>query len=110
RTNYEDADAGITSCEALIARNGSVLISNANMRGRVLSIYPPIHIVLAKASKIVMDIKHGLSMIKEKYGSQIPSMISVITGPARTTSIENKLIVGAHSPKSLYVFLIEDRF
>lgn len=110
RTNYEDADAGITSCEALIARNGSVLISNANMSGRVLSIYPPIHIVLAKASKIVMDIKHGLSMIKEKYGNQIPSMISVITGPARTTSIENKLIVGAHGPKSLYVFLIEDRF
>ncbi|NGM63248.1 hypothetical protein G5B30_15170 [Sphingobacterium sp. SGG-5] len=110
QTDFSDIDAGITSCEALIARNGSILISNANMSGRVLSIYSPIHIVIAKASKIVMDIKHGMAMMKEKYGNQLPSMVSVITGPGRTTSIENKLIIRAQGPKSLYVFLIEDRF
>ena len=110
QTDFSDIDAGITSCEALIARNGSILISNANMSGRVLSIYSPIHIVIAKASKIVMDIKHGMAMMKEKYGNRLPSMVSVITGPGRTTSIENKLIIGAQGPKSLYVFLIEDRF
>jgi len=108
--DFQDAEAGITGCEALIARNGSILISNAGMSGRRLSIYPPIHIVFAKASNIVMDIKHGISLIKERYREQIPSMISVITGPSRTTDIEKKLVLGAHGPKNLYVFLIEDRF
>lgn len=106
----EVADAGITSCEALLARNGSVLLSNSDPAGRRLSAYPPIHIVVARASQLVMDIKHGLTRLKEKYGDQLPSMITTITGPSRTADIEKMLVLGAHGPKELYVFLIEDRF
>ncbi|TYR37035.1 hypothetical protein FXV77_07620 [Sphingobacterium phlebotomi] len=106
----DTADAGITTCEALIARNGSIVLSNGNEAGRRLSIYPPIHIVVAKASQLVMDIKHGLQRVNEKYGDKLPSMISTITGPSRTVDIERMLVVGAHGPKELYVFLIEDRF
>ena len=106
----ETVDVGITTCEALIARNGSVMLSNGNEAGRRLSIYPPVHIVIAKASQLVMDIKHGLQRIKEKYGDQLPTMISTVTGPSRTADIEKMLVLGAHGPKELYVFLIEDRF
>lgn len=107
---FEDADAGITTCEALVARNGSVIVSNGNASGRRLSIYPPVHIVIAYASQLVMDIRHGLSKMKEKYGTQWPTMVSTITGPSRTADIEKMLVLGAHGPKELYVFLIEDRF
>ncbi|MBL1410279.1 LutC/YkgG family protein [Sphingobacterium faecale] len=108
--DFENAEVGITACEALIARNGSVMLSNANAGGRRLSIYPPIHIVLAKASQLVMDIRHGLAQIKDRYPTYLPSMITTITGPSRTADIEKKIVLGAHGPKQLYVFLIEDRF
>lgn len=109
-SSFLEAEVGITSCEALIARNGSILISNAGFSGRRLSVYPPVHIVFAKASQLVMDIKHGMSLVKERYGDALPSMLSVITGPSRTADIEKRLVLGAHGPKELYVFLIEDRF
>ncbi|HLS94372.1 L-lactate dehydrogenase complex protein LldG [Sphingobacterium allocomposti] len=108
--NFEAADVGITTCEALIARNGSVLVSNANAAGRRLSIYPPVHIVVAKASQLVMDIKHGLRRLAERYPNELPSMVTLITGPSRTADIEKMLVLGAHGPKDLYVFLVEDRF
>ncbi|MFD1771321.1 LutC/YkgG family protein [Sphingobacterium suaedae] len=108
--HFESAEVGITACEALIARNGSVLLSNANAAGRRLSIYPPVHIVIGKASQLVMDVKHGLMKLKEKYGDQVPSMVTAVTGPSRTADIEKKLVLGAHGPKELYVFLLEDRF
>lgn len=108
--DFLDAEVGITTCEALIARNGSILISNHNFSGRRLSIFPPAHIVFAKTSQLVMDIKYGLNLVKEKYGDHMPSLLSTITGPSRTADIEKKLVLGAHGPKSLYVFLIEDRF
>lgn len=108
--DFELAEIGITTCEALLARNGSILISNASTSGRRLSIYPPIHIVFAKASQLVMDIRHGMALIKEKYGNDLPTMITTITGPSRTADIEKRLVLGAHGPKELYVFLIEDRF
>lgn len=109
-TDFSEVQIGITSCEALIARNGSIMVSSANLAGRRLSVYPPVHIVFAKASQLVMDIRHGMSLIQEKYGRDIPSMISTITGPSRTADIEKMLVLGAHGPKELYVFLIEDRF
>lgn len=108
--HLEAMEASITTCEALVARNGSVIVSNGNASGRPLSIYPPVHIVMAKASQLVMDVKHGLQKVNEKYKGQLPSMLSVITGPSRTADIEKSLVLGAHGPKSLYVFLVEDRF
>ncbi|MBE9600689.1 LUD domain-containing protein [Pedobacter sp. MC2016-24] len=106
--DFEMAEVGITMCEALIARNGSVMVSNQNAAGRRLSIYPHHHIVIARTGQLVMDLKDAFKLIKQKYGTQIPSMISTITGPSRTADIEKTLVLGAHGPKELFVFLVDD--
>lgn len=105
--DFDQADVGFTLCEALIARNGSIMLSNANAAGRRLSIYPPVHIVLAYTSQLVPDLKDAFKLIKHKYGSQIPSMITTVTGPSRTADIEKTLVLGAHGPKELFVFLLD---
>jgi L-lactate dehydrogenase complex protein LldG len=106
-TDFLNADVGISTCEALIARNGSVLVSNGSQAGRRLSIYPNIHVVIAYTSQLVLDLKDGFKALKEKYDGNLPSMISNITGPSRTADIEKTLVLGAHGPKELYVFLLE---
>ncbi|MFD0795550.1 lactate utilization protein C [Mucilaginibacter litoreus] len=105
--DFEQAEVGFTLCEALIARSGTILLSNANAAGRRLSIYPPVHIVLAYTSQIVPDFKDGFRLLKEKYGKNIPSMITHVTGPSRTADIEKTLVLGAHGPKELFVFLLD---
>ncbi|MCC8424430.1 lactate utilization protein [Mucilaginibacter sp. UR6-11] len=105
--DFEQAEVGFTLCEALIARNGSIMLSNANAAGRRLSIYPGVHIVLAYTSQLVPDLKDGFALIKKKYGAHMPSMISNVTGPSRTADIEKTLVLGAHGPKELFVFLLE---
>jgi L-lactate dehydrogenase complex protein LldG len=106
--DFELAEVGLTLCEALIARNGSVMVSNANAAGRRLSIYPHQHIVVAYTSQLVLDLKDAFKIIKNKYKNQLPSMISTITGPSRTADIEKTLVLGAHGPKEFYVFLLDD--
>ncbi len=105
--DFEEAEVGFTLCEALIARNGSIMVSNANAAGRRLSIYPHCHVVIAYASQLVPDLKDAFKLIKSKYENNTPSMISTITGPSRTADIEKTLVLGAHGPKELYVFLLE---
>ena len=105
--DFEQAEVGLTLCEALIARNGSILLSNANAAGRRLSIYPTVHIVLAYASQLKPDLKDGFQLIKSKYGKKLPSMITTVTGPSRTADIEKTLVLGAHGPKELFVFLLD---
>ena len=106
--DLKKADAGITTCEALIARTGSVLLSSAQPSGRSLSIYPPAHLVIADVSQLVPDIGDALELIKRKYKGGLPSMISFSTGPSRTADIEKTLVIGAHGPKEIYVFLTEE--
>ena len=105
--NIEKVQAAITSCEALIARTGSVLVSSKRNSG-VLTIFPPVHIVFANSSQLVMEIKEGIQVLKNRYGKNIPSMVSFISGPSRTSDIEKTLVIGAHGPKELFVFLIDD--
>ncbi len=103
------AHVGMTGCEALVARLGSVMVSTGQMAGRQIFIYPEIHIVLAYSSQLASDIKDALVILRKKYEPRMPSMVTLITGPSRTADIEKTLVMGAHGPKELYVFLLEDR-
>jgi L-lactate dehydrogenase complex protein LldG len=106
--NIEMADAGITTCEALIARTGTILLSSKQPSGRSLPIFPPIHIVVANTDQMVFDSKDALQQLMQKYNGHLPSMISLATGPSRTADIEKTLVLGAHGPKEVYVFLIDE--
>jgi L-lactate dehydrogenase complex protein LldG len=104
----ESADTSITGCEFLIARTGSVLVSSKQVSGRRGPVYPHQHIVVCKTSQLVYNLKDALKNVKAKYPEGLPSMVSVITGPSRTADIEKTLVMGAHGPKEIYVFMIDD--
>ena len=106
--DFLKTEVGITGCEYLIARLGSVMVSSSQIKGRRIVCYSPIHVVVAYTQQLVPDLKQALSGLKEKYNTNFPSMISVITGPSRTADIEKTLVMGAHGPKELYVFLIDE--
>jgi len=103
-----DAVQGITSCEFLISRLGSIMVSSAQASGRRLVVYPDVHIVMAYASQIVPDLPEAFEALFKKYKNNLPSLISVISGPSRTADIEKTLVMGAHGPRDLYLFLIDD--
>jgi L-lactate dehydrogenase complex protein LldG len=98
---------GITRCEFLIARSGSIMVSSKQMSGRKMNFYPDTHIVIAYTSQLVDDMKQALKQIRLKYPT-LPSMISIICGPSRNIEIENTTIIGSHGPKEVYVFLIDN--
>jgi L-lactate dehydrogenase complex protein LldG len=101
----EACDAGITECDALVAQTGSVLVTSRSAGGRALSVLPPHHVVLARREQLVRDLPAAFELLRHKYGTDFPSMISFITGPSRTGDIERTLVLGAHGPKKLSVFL-----
>lgn len=103
------ARAGITGCESLVARLGSVVVSTGQLAGRQIFVFPEVHIILAYTSQLVNDLRDAILRLRKKYAAQMPSMITLVTGPSRTADIEKTLVIGAHGPKALYVFLVEDR-
>jgi L-lactate dehydrogenase complex protein LldG len=102
----ESSDAGLTECDALIAQTGSVLITSRSAGGRALSVLPPHHVVMARRDQLLGSLPEAFQLLKTRYGANYPSMISFITGPSRTGDIERILVLGAHGPKKLTIFLV----
>ncbi|MDE3235051.1 MAG: LUD domain-containing protein [Bacteroidota bacterium] len=105
--NVHSCQASVTSCECLIARTGSILLSSGQQSGRTVSVYAPVHICIAYTDQLVYDIKDGIQLVKDKYQDAIPSLISLATGPSRTADIEKTLVVGVHGPKEVFCFLLD---
>ncbi len=97
----------ITRCEALIAKSGSILVSSAHESGRLLNVFPPIHMVVAYENQLVPFIEDALKVISHRYSNNLPSQITLVSGASRTADIEKTLVMGAHGPKELIVFIVK---
>lgn len=106
KEKFEEMEAAVTRCETLVARSGTVVVSSAGS-GRRLNVFPPVHIVWAFKKQLVPFISDAMTLLKKKYGSELPSQITFVTGPSRTADIEKTLVLGAHGPRELVVFLIK---
>jgi len=107
-TLINETESAVTGCEFLIARTGSVMVSSAQGSGRRIFGHTPVHIVIGRSSQLVGELRDALAAIKGKY-QEIPSQVSLITGPSRTADIEKTLVLGAHGPQELYIFLLNDQ-
>lgn len=95
----------ITGCEFLIAETGSVMVSSHQRGARQIMVFPDTHIIIARKQQIVRKLGLAYRAINEKYNGNLPSQITLITGPSRTADIEKVLTLGAHGPKELHIFL-----
>jgi len=104
-SSVRDCELGVTSCECLVARTGSIAISSL-AGGRALSVLPPVHLVIARREQLVPDLGAALALLRERHRSRWPSTLSFITGPSRTADIEKILVMGAHGPKRLALYFV----
>ncbi|MGB4770906.1 MAG: lactate utilization protein [Chitinophagaceae bacterium] len=102
-----ESDVALTTCEMLVARTGTMVMSAAQPSGRTTSVYAPVHICIAEASQVVYELDEAIQLMKEKYGIHLPSLITFATGPSRTADIEKTLVVGVHGPKEVYCLLAD---
>ena len=106
--DLHNCHASLTTCESLIARTGSIVMSSALQSGRTVSVYAPVHICIAYTDQLLYDVKDALVNIKGNYADDpLPSLITLATGPSRTADIEKTLVVGVHGPKEVFCFLVE---
>lgn len=106
-TDLGECDAAATTCESLVARTGTIVLSSASPSGRTVSVYAPVHLCVAYTDQLVYDIRDALVGLKEKYHQQLPSLMTFATGPSRTADIEKTLVVGVHGPRQVYLFLVD---
>ncbi len=102
----EKATFFLSTCESLVANNGSILLSSNQMKEKKLHELPDNIIIFATTSQLVDTISEGLRIIKNQCQGKIPSNITTIQD--FESKKEKDFMSYGSSTKNLYLLLLED--
>jgi L-lactate dehydrogenase complex protein LldG len=99
----ENIEWAIVPATFAVAENGAIWTTESDIRIRVLPfICQHLAVVLTKTAVV-----HNMHEAYEKIGSDEYNFGLFIAGPSKTADIEQSLVLGAHGPKTMTVFVIE---
>lgn len=102
------SDVFFTTCEHLIAQNGSILVCSNQLNEKKLNELPVNVIVFATTSQLVESIGEGLKIIKKKYGHSIPANITTLKHFLANEQNSDDFLTYGSSTKNLYLLFLED--
>ncbi len=105
KTLASTADIGISGADAALAETGTIAVSSGPGRSRLASLLPPVHVALAPTSCLTTDIFTWLA----GRGGDWPAALTLISGPSKTSDIEQTLVTGVHGPGRFIVILYQNR-
>ena len=98
-----NVDLAIFRAHFGVAENGAAWLTDTCMGDRALPFISQ-HIALVIQEK---DILHTMHEAYERIGNSDHKFGTFIAGPSKTADIEQSLVLGAHGPKSMTVFLMD---
>lgn len=104
----KESNVFFTTCEHLIAQNGSILVCSNQLNEKKLNEIPDNVIVFATTSQLVESIGEGLKKIKKKYGHSIPANITTLKHFQANEENSDDFLTYGSSSKNLYLLLLED--
>lgn len=100
--SLEDLEAAVIRAEFGVAENAAVWVTHASVKIRVLPFICQHLVVVLNPKDIVNNMHEAYARIGDTgYGFG-----AFIAGPSKTADIEQSLVLGAHGPKSMTIFLL----
>jgi hypothetical protein len=103
-----ESEVFFTTCQHLIAQNGSILVCSNQLHEKKLNEIPANVIVFATTSQLVESIGEGLKKIKKQYGHSIPANITTLKHFQANEDNSDDFLTYGSSSKNLYLLLLED--
>ena len=102
--DLHDVEVAILKAHFAVAENGAVWVTDDQMMHRVLPFITQHLAVIINAANVVQTMHQAYELIsKTTY-----DFGTFIAGPSKTADIEQSLVIGAHGPRSMTVFIIND--
>lgn len=99
---YEDIDLAVLQSNLFVAENGAVWLTDQLMGQRIIP-YICQHLAVVVSA---VDIVPTLHEAYQKIGTEDYGFGGFIGGPSKTADIEQALVLGAHGPLTMTVFIL----
>jgi L-lactate dehydrogenase complex protein LldG len=102
--SFEDVELAVIKAHVAVAENGAVWLTEQAMGQRIIPFICQHLAVIVDAKTIVHTMHEAYASIgKGDYGFGV-----FIGGPSKTADIEQALVMGAHGPISMTVYILKD--
>lgn len=105
RASAATAACGITGADYGMAQTGS-LVTIASSEARLISLLPPVHIAVLRASRMLTGLDEFYSLHPKPADNACSTVF--ITGPSRSADIEMILVRGVHGPRAIHVIVVDE--
>ena len=99
---YEDIELAVLQSNLFVAENGAVWLTDQLMGQRIIPYICQHLAVVVSAASIVPTLHEAY----EKIGTDDYGFGGFIAGPSKTADIEQALVLGAHGPLTMTVFIL----
>ncbi|WP_322092750.1 LutC/YkgG family protein [Paraburkholderia bannensis] len=103
---FDTVDAGFTVARSGLAATGTLVVVPDANAPRTMSLVPPLHIALVHASTLHADLHSAVAA--ERWRDGMPTNLVMISGPSKTSDIQQTTAYGAHGPRALWVIVVTD--
>lgn len=100
---YEDVELAVIKADFIVAENGAAWFTEELMGQRIIPYICQHLAVVVSAENIVPTLHEAYELI----GTGDYGFGSFISGPSKTADIEQALVLGAHGPLSMTVYIIK---
>jgi len=98
---------GLSHAAGGVAETGTLALTSGPDNPTTLNFLPDYHLVVVDAADVVGDLESVWARLRAKHGKGLlPRTVNFVTGPSRSGDIEQKLLLGAHGPRSLHVIVV----
>ncbi|RQZ16046.1 lactate utilization protein C [Burkholderia sp. Bp9031] len=103
---FDTIDAGFTVARSGIAATGTIVLAPDAGTPRTVSLVPPLHVALVHANTLHADLHAAVHA--ERWHAGMPTNVVLVSGPSKTSDIQQTLAYGAHGPRNLWVVIVTE--
>ena len=103
---FDTVDAGFTVARSGLSATGTLVVVPDANAPRTVSLVPPLHVALIHARTLHADLHAAVAA--ERWRDGMPTNLVMISGPSKTSDIQQTTAYGAHGPRALWVVVVTD--
>jgi len=101
-----EADIGVVVVDHAAAYTSSMVVLSSKDKGRSVSLLPTVLMAIIPVERLRTRLGEALTKFDEGGRESLPAGIHFISGPSRSSDIENDLTIGVHGPGVVYAILV----
>ncbi|WP_152391831.1 LutC/YkgG family protein [Paenibacillus guangzhouensis] len=106
RAHAAGADIGIAVVDHAIAYTGTITVLSSPEQGRSVTLLPTVMMAIIPVERLKTRMGEVMERIDGMRREDLPAGIHFITGPSRSSDIENDLTIGVHGPGIVYALIV----